>query len=193
MLETRTLIVEAAVDLHTTVGPARTNVSAIAARAGVQRHTVYAHFPEMTDLFQACSGLWAERNPFPDVTRWEEIESPVKRLAVALDEVYGYWERTDADLAAILPGSEHVPEMAEPLHAWNASRAQAARVVAAGWPSAEGCDRRTRAAIGHALDLETWRSLVAEPGLSRSEGIALMCALVQAAGSADQPVPDLVG
>ncbi len=192
MLETRTLIVEAAVHLHTTLGPARTNVSTIAARAGVQRHTVYAHFPEMVDLFRACSGLWAERNPFPDITRWAAIENPMKRLAVALDEVYDYWERTDADLAAILPGSERLPEMAEPLQAWKDGLTHAARALAAGWPSVEERGRCTRAAIAHALGLETWRSLVAEPGLSRSEGIALMCALVEAAASTDQCAPDLV-
>jgi AcrR family transcriptional regulator len=38
--ETRQRIVEAAVDLHSTVGPARTTLSRIAERAGVQRHTL---------------------------------------------------------------------------------------------------------------------------------------------------------
>ena len=40
MQETRRRIVEAAVDLHTSVGPGRTTISALAVRAGVQRHTV---------------------------------------------------------------------------------------------------------------------------------------------------------
>jgi AcrR family transcriptional regulator len=43
MEETRRRITEAAVELHETVGPARTTVSAIAEKAGVQRHTYYAH------------------------------------------------------------------------------------------------------------------------------------------------------
>ena len=38
--ETRRRIVEATVALHTSVGPARTTISAVAAKAGVQRHTV---------------------------------------------------------------------------------------------------------------------------------------------------------
>ena len=54
--ETRHRIVEAAVALHTTVGPARTTVSAIAERAGVQRHTFYRHFPDERSLGLACSG-----------------------------------------------------------------------------------------------------------------------------------------
>src|SRR5215207_7995268 len=70
--ETRRRIAEAAVELHQTVGPARTTVSAIAEKAGVQRHTYYAHFPELKDLYQACSALHLERNPLPDPSRWAE-------------------------------------------------------------------------------------------------------------------------
>jgi AcrR family transcriptional regulator len=64
--ETRRRIVEAAVDLHSSIGPARTTVSMIAERAGVQRHTFYAHFPDERSLFLACSGLTLERDPLPD-------------------------------------------------------------------------------------------------------------------------------
>ena len=44
--------------LHTSVGPARTRSCAIAERAGVQRHTVYAHFPDEASIFRACTGHW---------------------------------------------------------------------------------------------------------------------------------------
>ena len=54
--ETRRRITEAAVSLHGSVGPARTTISAIAERAGVQRATVYRHFPDEESLFAACSG-----------------------------------------------------------------------------------------------------------------------------------------
>ena len=74
--ETRRRIVEAAVDLHGTIGPARTSVSAIAERAGVQRHTYYRHFPDERTLGMACSGLHFERNPLPDPEPWREIERP---------------------------------------------------------------------------------------------------------------------
>ena len=66
MAETRRRITEAAVDLHRTVGPARTTLSAIAKRAGVQRHTVYRHFPTETELFGACSAHYFTANPWPD-------------------------------------------------------------------------------------------------------------------------------
>jgi len=50
MEETRRRITEAAVELHETVGPARTTVSAVAEKARVQRHTYYRHFPQVEDL-----------------------------------------------------------------------------------------------------------------------------------------------
>src|ERR671911_423939 len=68
MGETRRRIAEAAVELHRTVGPARTTVSAIAEKAGVQRHTYYAHFPELKDLYQACTAHHMERDLLPDTS-----------------------------------------------------------------------------------------------------------------------------
>ena len=78
--QTRQRIVGAAVDLHTTVGPATTSISAIAKHAGVERHTVYAHFPDETALFEACSSHWIDANPFPDVAAWLAIADPGERL-----------------------------------------------------------------------------------------------------------------
>jgi AcrR family transcriptional regulator len=43
--ETRERITKAAVKLHGTIGPARTTISGVAEEAGVQRATVYRHFP----------------------------------------------------------------------------------------------------------------------------------------------------
>jgi AcrR family transcriptional regulator len=67
MAETRQRITEAAMELHGTVGPARTTVAAIAERAGVERLTVYRHFPDEQALFAACSSHWAQDHPFPDL------------------------------------------------------------------------------------------------------------------------------
>ncbi len=69
-LETRQRIVEAALDLHGRVGPAQTTVSMIAAQAGVQRHTFYAHFPDDRTLFLACSACSWNGIPLPVVDRW---------------------------------------------------------------------------------------------------------------------------
>src|ERR1044072_3239766 len=82
--ETRRRIVEAAVDLHGSVGPAQTSLSMVAERAGVQRHTLYAHFPDERSLFVACSRLHAERHPLPDAAPWRAIKDRHERLCVGL-------------------------------------------------------------------------------------------------------------
>src|SRR5438270_11413020 len=71
---TRRRITEAAVELHGSVGPSRTTVSAVADRAGVQRHTVYRHFPTEAELFRACSAHFWELDPIPDPERWGTLE-----------------------------------------------------------------------------------------------------------------------
>jgi AcrR family transcriptional regulator len=87
MQQTRQRITEAAIELHRTVGPARATVSAVAEKAGVQRHTYYAHFPELRELYQACTAHYLERNPLPDPSLWAEISGPEERLRRALNEV----------------------------------------------------------------------------------------------------------
>ena len=91
MAETRARIVEAAIELHQTIGPARTSVSAIAEKAGVQRQTYYRHFPDQRSLFQACSGLYVARNPLPDPDAWRAIADPHVRLRQGLRELYAYY------------------------------------------------------------------------------------------------------
>ena len=82
--ETRRRIVEAAVELHGTVGPARTTVSAIADRAGVQRQTYYRHFPSERELLTACSGLWEEQHPPPDPEGLRALPDGLERLRAGL-------------------------------------------------------------------------------------------------------------
>lgn len=104
--ETRQRIVDAAIALHTTVGPARTTISAIAERAGVQRHTVYSHFPDERALGLACSGCHVERNPLPDASAWRAIADPEERLRRGFEEVYAYYARNGMGLAPILRDAE---------------------------------------------------------------------------------------
>ena len=93
--ETRLRITESAVELHGTVGPSRTSMSAVADRAGVPRSTLYRHFPDEAALFEACSSHWAAANPPPDITAWAAVTDPDERLRVALEEIYAYWRRTE--------------------------------------------------------------------------------------------------
>jgi AcrR family transcriptional regulator len=175
--------VEAAIDLHTTVGPARTSIKAIAERAGVQRHTVYAHFPDESVLFQACSGLWRARNPFPDPARWAAVDDPRERLAAALEEVYAFYERSGADLMAIFGGADRLPAMDEYVARRAAEMADVARLLARGRGVRGRRRARLLAAIGHALDLGTWHSLVTRAGLARAEAVRLMTDLADVAAA----------
>ena len=173
--QTRQRIVEAAVELHTSIGPARTTISGIAQRAGVERHTVYAHFPDESTLFRACSAHWAAAHPMPDTAALAEIADPTGRLRQALTEMYAWYDSVEPDLALFLRDTAVVPD---PVRAEMAARfAGVAAAVSGAWPR-----RKTvRAAIGHALEFETWRSLVRRQGLSRAQAVDAMARLVESA------------
>ena len=119
---TRKRIVEATVELHDAVGPSRTTISAIAERAGVQRLTVYRHFPDERSLFEACSGLWRAENPAPDPSAWAAIDDPEQRLRIALTEIYAFFRTTEGmtgNLLRDLPHSQVLQDVAAPfLHYW---------------------------------------------------------------------------
>ena len=169
---TRHRIVEAAVELHTSLGPARTTISGIAERAGVERHTVYAHFPDELTLFRACSDHWTGRHPLPDIAPLAEIESPARRLRRALAEMYAWYESVEADLALFVRDASVVPP--EITGARLSHLVTMADAVSLGWPRRKS----VRAAIGHALEFETWRSLVRRQGLSRTQAVDAMTRLV---------------
>ena len=171
--QTRQRIVEATVGLHTSVGPARTTISAIAARAGVERHTVYAHFPDDRTLFRACSEHWTARHPMPNLETLAEIEDPVRRLRRALGEMYAWYESVEADLALFVRDASVVPANADVLGEMTAEIALLADAVSQGRPRRKS----VRAAIGHALEFETWRSLVRRQGLSRAQAVDAMARL----------------
>lgn len=177
--ETRRRIVEAAVELHETVGPARASLSSIAERAGVERQTYYRHFPDERSLFSACSGLWIERNPPPDPGPWREIEDPEDRLRHGLGEIYAYFEANEAMLASVLRDAE-VHAMTREMVSRGIGPAKAgwSAALAAGWARS----RKRRAAIDLALNFHTWRSLTGESGFSADQAAELMARIVRCAG-----------
>jgi AcrR family transcriptional regulator len=179
--ETRRRITEKAVELHGTIGPARTSISAIAERAGVRRSTVYRHFPDEAALFDACSSHWEAANPVPDMTAWQSIEDPGQRLRTALDELYGYYRRTAQMMDNLHRDELTMPIVAERFAGYRGYVA-AARDLLMGGRSLRGRRRDdARAAIGHALAYTTWRSLAREQGLTDDQAVALMGAMVKGA------------
>src|SRR5918998_1501329 len=132
MAETRLRITEAAIELHGTVGPSRTTLSAVAERAGVERRTLYRHFPSEADLFAACSSHYFGANPWPDPAEWRAVRDPRDRLERALGEVYAYYERTEPMFSNVLRDAEVVDFAREAVAPLEAFLDEAAEVLAAG-------------------------------------------------------------
>jgi AcrR family transcriptional regulator len=176
--ETRRRITEAAVALHGSLGPARTTISAVAERAGVQRATVYRHFPDEEALFGACSAHWLAHHPLPELAEWAAVGDHDERLRVALVALYAWYERAEGMLEKTTRDAPLVPAMRAPAEAMAAWRAEALATIARGRPERGARRRRVAAAIGHAISFATWRSLVREQGISPSQAVDLMCGLV---------------
>jgi AcrR family transcriptional regulator len=174
--ETRRRIVEAAIDLHRTVGPASTKVSDIAQRAGVGRVTVYRHFPEEAVLARACSGLYFERHPPPDPARWRDIPDAETRLRSALREVYAYHAATEDMMTRVLADArDH--EVVAPYHAhWR----RAADILVQPYRARGRRRRLLRAGIGVALAFDTWRALARDQGLTQEQAVEVALRLAAA-------------
>ena len=178
--ETRQRIVDATVDLHRELGPLRTTISAIAERAGVQRLTVYRHFPDDRALFGACSSQWRAAHPMPDPLAWAGLEDPSERLEAALAEIYAWFASTEEMTANVLrdiPESQLMQELTAPLRTY---WAEVQRVLEYGWEARGERGERLRAVIGHAIEFGTWRSLVRGHGLTDATAAELMVRLARA-------------
>jgi AcrR family transcriptional regulator len=183
--ETRRRIVEAAVDLHSSVGPAQTTFSMVAERAGVQRHTLYAHFPNERSLFLACSGMAMERDPLPEAGPWRDIENRRERLRVGLAALYGWYGR-NAELAACVlrdaeyhPLTKEIAEMRMGPHMAAYQETLGAKLSGA----------KQRAMLRLALSFFTWRTLVREGGLTQAEAVRIMVQAIEAAGAGSAGTP----
>lgn len=167
--ETRLRIVEAAVGLHGSVGPALTSLSMVAERAGVQRHTVYAHFPDERSLLLACSGLTLERDPLPDAVAWRAIADRRERLRTGLRAIWGWYDRNAELAACVLRDSEH--------HALTREIVELRLGPSmAAWHEVLGEKLgATRRALLHlALGVFAWRALVRESGLKQNAAVEAM-------------------
>jgi AcrR family transcriptional regulator len=179
--ETRQRITEAAVDLHGSVGPARTTVSAVAECAGVQRATVYRHFPDEQALFDACSSHWLQAHPLPDLEEWATIADPEERLRVALDRVYAWYERGEQMLEKTTRDAVTVPALEPSMAAFGAWIDAAADVLMRGRGLRGRRRKAVRAGLAHALGFAAWRSLARAQRLDRAAAIGLMTGMVAAA------------
>jgi len=174
--ETRRRIVEAAVELHSTIGPSATSLSMIAEKAGVQRHTLYAHFPDERSIFQACSAEAHQRDPSPTADAWRGIDDRSERLATALTDIYGWYERNAQLLSNVMRDVERHPMVQE---------IQRTRVapVRKGWQDvlSEKLNAKQRAMLHLALSFYTWRALVREAGMPQGAAVKAMVNAIEGA------------
>jgi AcrR family transcriptional regulator len=179
MAATRQDIVEAAVRLHGSSGPAATTVSAVAQEAGVTRLTVYRHFPDAEALFAACSAHWGSGQTYPDVPSWLEVTDPAERLRVGLADLYRFYAEGEPMLTRVNRDRDALPAT---IRARNAEAAVAQRdALLAAFTRVRGARRRRlQAVLGHAVSFWTWRSLCLDGGLSQREAVDVMTTLALA-------------
>ena len=177
--ETRLRIVEATVALHQSIGGLNATISAIAERAGVERATVYRHFPDERALLQACTGHYLQQNPPPNPADWAAIEDAEERLCTALTTIYAYHRQTEVMMARAAIDVPQMPTLAEVLSPMFDYWAQVRDLLAAPW-QVDGAEQPlVTAAIGHAIAFSTWQSLARDQELADAEAVMLMWKMVK--------------
>src|SRR5579884_2699042 len=147
--ETRRRIVEATVELHRTRGPAATRVTEVARRAGVQRRTVYNHFPDDASLFAACSAHWRAQHPAPEPTQWADLRQ-------GLRELYAWYRETEPMTAHVLRDADALPSLRRVIEPGLSAYLQVVRkTLARGY----GTGGRVEAAIRVCTDFHAWQAL----------------------------------
>lgn len=173
--ETRSRIVEATMALHEELGPRQASIKAIAERAGVQRLTVYRHFPDDVALFRACTSHWLELNPPPMPEMWGEISDGRARCRAALGALYAYYRRTRRMWTVSYRDLDEVPALHGPMAEFEGYLAAIRDDLVAHLAPGESIEAAVTATVGHALRFSTWRSLD-EQGLDDAEMVALVLA-----------------
>jgi AcrR family transcriptional regulator len=170
---TRARIAAAAASLHEEVGVAKTTVADIARRAGVQRLTVYNHFPDLGALLPACTAHWMAEHPLPDLAPAFAVGDPAERLRAALTAFYGWYREAAPMQRRVLGERAAVAE----LDAWLAE-SRDPMLAALATRLAAGFERpQARALVALALDFWTWQRLDGE-GLDDAAAAALMAGAV---------------
>lgn len=176
--QTRERIVAATFDLHATIGPSRTTIRAIADRAGLQRHTIYAHFPELDSLYEACTAHGIRSTGMPEPDGWQAIESPSDRLRHGLTEMIPWYRANEQMLGNVLfdiDPSVPPPTTRDP---WEVRMVALSEALMEGWPIEPDHRPTLEAVVGHALAFTTWRSLAAG-GLSDDQIVTVLVGLVE--------------
>lgn len=176
--QTHQRIIEAAVAVHETMG-AGASISAIAERANVERLTVYRHFPDTRSLLTACTGHYFSQKPLPDPAEWRSIADPELQLRTALLTIYDYHRRTELMVMRAICDARDMPVLDEMMAPYREHWRELSGQLAACWISDRGDPDLVEAAIGHAVSITTWHSLVREQGLDHERAVDLMVGMVR--------------
>jgi len=175
---TRERIVAAAFDLHATIGPSRTTIRAIADRAGLQRHTVYAHFPDLESLYEACTVHGIRSTAMPEPDGWQAIVPPLDRLRRGLTEMVAWYRANEQMLGNVLFDVDPtVPPPTTP-DPFEVRMGALHAALTDGWQVELERRPAFEAVVGHALAFTTWRSL-AGGGLGDDQVVAVLVGHVE--------------
>jgi AcrR family transcriptional regulator len=161
-VETRQQIVVATVKLHEELGPAKTSIKAIAEQAGVQRLTVYRHFPDEASLFRACTSHWLEQHPLPAVSDWTDYDNPLDLTSRALMDFYRYYRKNERMWTVTYRDVDEVEALQEPMAAVEAYLDQIRDELLSVWKVKAEDRKQLAMTLRHCLRFSTWRSLKLE-------------------------------
>lgn len=157
--ETRERIVEATVKLHESLGPANTSIKAIAEEAGVQRLTVYRHFPDDVSLFQACTSHYLGLHPPPDRAGWAEFVDARERSYAALAAMYRYYRQTEKMWSAAYRDVDRLEALQAPMAQFEAYLDGVCEDLVKAWSETSTAKNPLQDTLRHALRFSTWKSL----------------------------------
>lgn len=157
--QTRQRIVDAIVALHEEIGPRQTTISAVAERAGVERLTVYRHFPDDASLYGACSARFTELNPPPDPLLWQQITDAAARTGAALEALYAYYRHAARMLDRLYRDVDLIPALKEVMSDFERYLDAITDDLLASWQPSRPSVDSARAALRHAISFRTWQSL----------------------------------
>ena len=177
--QTRERIVAAAFDLHATIGPSHTTIRAIADRAGLQRHTVYAHFPDLDSLYEACTAHGIRSTGMPEPDSWRTIERPIERLRHGLTEMIEWYRANERMLGNVLFDIDPSAPPPTTPDAFDLRMASLQAALMDGWDIEPDRVATLEAVVGHALAFTSWRSL-SGGGLTDDQVVAILGGLVEA-------------